>query len=70
MNLEKECVNRFLSRCSDCKKDLDLNKHPNNFDCPNYKELKLFEVEIKENNSIKENETSYSFFYSLVQNSE
>ena len=37
--LEKTCANRFLGRCEGCDRDYDAEKHPNNYDCENYREL-------------------------------
>lgn len=40
-DIEKSCLHRFLGNCPDCKKDLDSKHSPNNYDCPNYREIKL-----------------------------
>lgn len=35
------CENRFLGKCKNCQPDYDTSHHPNNYDCPFYKEMKL-----------------------------
>ena len=53
MNIENKviCLNRFLGRCKDCSEDYNVNHHPNNYDCRDYKELRIviFEVKKQEN---------------------
>lgn len=39
MNLEKTCLNRFLGKCPGCERDYDTSHYPNNYDCPDYKEI-------------------------------
>ena len=43
------CLNRMINRCTKCIKDYAPNHHPNNLDCPNYREVKLRTFEVKEN---------------------
>ncbi len=33
---DEDCSNRVNGRCPGCKRDYDLNHHPNNLDCRNY----------------------------------
>ena len=40
------CFNRFLGNCTGCKRDYNLNHHPNNIDCPNYKKMKILIIEV------------------------
>lgn len=47
-NYERTCLNRFIGRCKDCKQDYSQGHHPNNLDCPNYREMKLVIFEVKE----------------------
>lgn len=35
------CLNRFLGRCIGCAEDYDQKHHPNNYDCPDYKPIKI-----------------------------
>ena len=35
------CLNYFLGFCKNCVEDRDPTHHPNNFDCPRYKEIAL-----------------------------
>ena len=44
----EECLNRVLGRCKKCIRDCDINHHPNNYDCPNYKPIKLQIYEVKD----------------------
>lgn len=44
----KTCVNRFLRLCEDCTEDYNTDHHPNNTDCPRYKEIELIIIEVKE----------------------
>jgi len=48
MNLETKiiCRNKFLGRCPECKIDFDKQHHPNNYDCPRFRPMKMnyFEV--------------------------
>jgi len=37
----KTCLNRFLGICKHCRLDYDERHHPNNLDCPRYRELSL-----------------------------
>ena len=50
------CLNQFLGYsttksdpCYGCNRDLDITHHPNNYDCPDYKPIKIhyFYVEPK-----------------------
>jgi len=43
--LRKTCLNRFLGRCKGCIEDYE-NHHPNNYDCRDYKEIKIITHEI------------------------
>jgi len=38
--LEETCLNRFLGRCENCSRDYE-NHYPNNYDCKNYKGIKM-----------------------------
>ena len=38
---EVTCLNRFIGRCKHCKRDYDQSHHPNNLDCPEYREMRL-----------------------------
>ena len=31
-----------IGKCGHCKIDRDLNHYPNNLDCPNYKEMRIY----------------------------
>jgi len=42
----KTCLNRFIGRCKECKRDYE-NHHPNNLDCPDYKEIYIDVFEVK-----------------------
>jgi hypothetical protein len=44
----RTCLNRFLGICKHCKEDYSEH-HPNNEDCPRYRELSLivFDLEFK-----------------------
>ncbi len=44
----KTCLNRLLGRCQNCTEDYDTTHHPNNYDCPWYKEVKILTHEIIE----------------------
>ena len=44
----KTCLNRFLGKCKGCSRDYNSNHHPNNLDCPKYKEIGVLTFEIKE----------------------
>ena len=33
------CLHKFLSQCPDCWRDIHEDHHPNNLDCPRYKEI-------------------------------
>jgi len=48
MRLEKTCLNRLIDKCVNCKKDYDINHHPNNYDCKDYKEVKIIIFEVKD----------------------
>ncbi|NMB66674.1 hypothetical protein GYA25_01285 [Candidatus Woesearchaeota archaeon] len=54
--LEKTCLNRFLARCKNCSEDYDITHHPNNYDCPFYKEIKLSVYKIKQPEKDESNE--------------
>ena len=59
----KICVNRFIGNCPECKRDYNLNHHPNNYDCPGYKEmnLRVFNVNGKGLKKIKNIEEEFDF---------
>jgi len=44
--LRKTCLNRFLGRCQGCIEDYNEGHHPNNYDCRDYKEIKIITHEI------------------------
>lgn len=48
MTVVKICLNKMIGRCPDCMVDLDRFHHPNNRDCPRYKEKCLVVYEVKE----------------------
>lgn len=37
----KTCLNRLIGRCDGCERDYNAEHHPNNYDCPNYKEVNI-----------------------------
>ena len=37
--VKKTCFYRLIRRCEDCTEDYDESHHPNNYDCPFYKEV-------------------------------
>lgn len=41
----KLCVNQFLRNC-ECTIDRNIDHHPNNFDCPRYKEMTVWEFKV------------------------
>ena len=43
-----DCLHRLLNCCPNCTKDLDINHHPNNLDCPKYYKINLTIYEVKE----------------------
>lgn len=43
--ITKTCLHRFVGDCKDCKRDYG-DKHPNNRDCPNYKEIHVQYYEV------------------------
>ncbi len=64
--LEKTCLNRFLGRCENCSEDYDVRHHPNNYDCPFYKEIKL-SVHKVEDFDIKKNDENIIFNKKYLQ---
>ena len=47
---EVMCRRKFLDFCPECKRDMDINHHPNNYDCPRFKSITIFISETKEKN--------------------
>ena len=43
----RDCLHRFTGHCRGCKRDYSREHHPNNIDCPMYKEISLLIIEIK-----------------------
>ena len=40
----RTCVNRVLGFCPNCERDYNLEHHPNNLDCPRYKEMHVMKI--------------------------
>jgi len=53
MDREKTCLNRFLNYCKGCTKDYSDN-HPNNYDCPYYKEFHYDMFEVYDESKLEE----------------
>ena len=51
---QKTCLNRFLGRCKGCSRDYNQKHHPNNLDCPNYKELHILVIDVKDVKDVKD----------------
>ena len=41
------CLNRFIGKCKGCTRDYNKEHHPNNLDCPNYREIPISIVNIE-----------------------
>ena len=41
------CLHKFLGECPNCVPDLDKEHHPNNYDCPKFKEISMRTLEVK-----------------------
>ena len=57
----KICLNRFLKRCPNCTEDYDQCHHPNNLDCPYYREVVIELMEIKEEKKGYKNRRTFKF---------
>ena len=42
-----ECLHRVIGNCKDCIRDFDTSHHPNNYDCPKYREVRIVILNIK-----------------------
>jgi len=43
LNYNRTCLYRFIGQCKNCEIDYEEH-HPNNLDCPRYKEVPIFNV--------------------------
>jgi hypothetical protein len=44
----KTCLHRLFGECKECKKDYNLQHHPNNYDCGSYQEINMLVFKIKD----------------------
>ena len=50
---QKNCVNRtIVGICKNCTRDYE-NHFPNNYDCKNYSEIHMLEIEVERGNLLK-----------------
>ena len=47
------CLHKFLGDCPGCTVDLDVNHHPNNYDCPGFKPVLIIIFEVKNDKEIQ-----------------
>jgi len=49
------CVHKFLGDCPSCSEDFEQFHHPNNLECPMFKKITIYFIEVIER---KENESN------------